>query len=113
MSEAITQFYKDLKGKKVAFIGAGVSHRECIELFAKAGAQVTLCDKKPNLDAFGAFGPVLEQLGVRLSLGEGYLEGLKGQDMIMRTPGFEFYTPELQQAAQNGACAVSYTHLSL
>ena len=55
MSEAITQFYKDLKGKKVAFIGAGVSHRECIELFAKAGAQVTLCDKKPNLDAFGAF----------------------------------------------------------
>ena len=111
MSEAITQFYKDLKGKKVAFIGAGVSHRECIELFVKAGAQVTLCDKKPNLDAFGAFGPVLEQLGVRLSLGEGYLEGLKGQDMIMRTPGFEFYTPELQQAAQNGACVTSKMEL--
>ena len=70
MNETIAQFYKDLKGKKVAFIGAGVSHRECIEIFANAGAQVTLCDKKPDLQAFGDYAPVLERLGVQLSLGE-------------------------------------------
>ena len=111
MNETIAQFYKDLKGKKVAFIGAGVSHRECIEIFANAGAQVTLCDKKPDLQAFGDYAPVLERLGVQLSLGEGYLEGLKGQDMILRTPGFEFYTPELQQAARDGSCVTSEMEL--
>ena len=41
-----------LKGKKVAFIGAGVSHKQCIEQFVEMGAQVTLCDKKPNVEAF-------------------------------------------------------------
>ena len=111
MNETIAQFYKDLKGKKVAFIGAGVSHRECIEIFANAGAQVTLCDKKPDLQAFGDYAPVLERLGVQLSLGEGYLDGLKGQDMILRTPGFEFYTPELQQAARDGSCVTSEMEL--
>lgn len=111
MNETIAQFYKDLKGKKVAFIGAGVSHRECIEIFANAGAQVTLCDKKPDLQAFGDYAPVLERLGVQLSLGERYLEGLKGQDMILRTPGFEFYTPELQQAARDGSCVTSEMEL--
>ena len=30
-------------GKKVAFIGAGVSHKRCIEQFVELGAQVTLC----------------------------------------------------------------------
>ena len=29
------KFYNELKGKKVAFIGAGVSHKQLIEIFAK------------------------------------------------------------------------------
>uniref|UniRef100_UPI00349EC50F Mur ligase family protein n=1 Tax=uncultured Ruthenibacterium sp. TaxID=1905347 RepID=UPI00349EC50F len=111
MNEAITQFYKSLKGKKVAFIGAGVSHRECIKIFSNAGAHVTLCDKKTDISAFGEYGDVLKQLGVTLSLGEHYLDGLQNQDMIMRTPGFEFYTPELQQAAKDGACVTSEMEL--
>ena len=87
MSEKTTSFYEGLKGKRVAFIGAGVSHRECIEIFCKKGAVVTLCDKKPDLAAFGPYGETLKELGVTLSLGENYLDGLRGQDMIMRTPG--------------------------
>ena len=46
------QFYEELKDKKVAFIGAGVSHKQLIGIFAKKGAQVTLCDKK-QLEDFG------------------------------------------------------------
>ena len=63
--------------------------------------------------AFGDYAPVLERLGVQLSLGERYLEGLKGQDMILRTPGFEFYTPELQQAARDGSCVTSEMELDV
>lgn len=111
MSEKTTSFYGGLKGKRVAFIGAGVSHRECIEIFCKKGAVVTLCDKKPDLAAFGPYGETLKELGVTLSLGENYLDGLRGQDMIMRTPGFEYFTPALQEAKAQGAQVTSEMEL--
>ena len=50
MSKA-TDFYDSLNGKKVAFIGAGVSHKTLIKMFSEYGANVTLCDKK-TLDKF-------------------------------------------------------------
>ncbi len=96
------QFYKDIKGKKVSIIGAGVSHRELIPLFARAGAQVTLCDKK-NPEQLGELYTQLQELGVGFSLGESYLDGLQGADMILRTPGFEYYTPALQAAKAAGS----------
>lgn len=104
------KFFEILTGKKVAFIGAGVAHRDLLVLFARAGAKVTLCDRKPLAD-FGPFGDELMSLGVRLSLGENYLDGLAGQEMILRTPGFEFYTPALQQAKQAGALVTSEMEL--
>ena len=92
-----------VRGKKVAFIGAGVSHKELIPQFVEMGAKVTLCDKKPNLEAFGEYSETLKKLGIGLSLGENYMDGFEGQDIIMRTPGFEFYTPALQKAHEHGA----------
>ncbi len=104
------KFFTTLGGKKVAFIGGGVAHRDLLLLFARAGAKVTLCDKRSLAD-FGAFGDELLGLGVRLSLGENYLNGLAGQEMILRTPGFEFFTPELQKAGQEGAQITSEMEL--
>ncbi len=103
-------FFYSLGGKKVAFIGGGVAHRDLIVMFANAGAQVTLCDLHTLAD-FGAFGEELLSLGVRLSLGENYLNALAGQDMILRTPGFGFYTPELQAASHAGAIVTSEMEL--
>ncbi len=109
MSKA-TDFYNGLKGKKVAFIGAGVSHKTLIRMFSERGAVVTLCDKK-ELEKFGDYANTLKELGVNLSLGENYLEGLKNQDMIMRTPGFEFYTKELQDEIEKGTLVTSEMEL--
>ena len=104
------KFYNELKGKKVAFIGAGVSHKQLIEIFAKKGAVVTLCDKK-ELDGFGEYAETLKELNINLSLGENYLEGLKNQDLIMRTPGFEFFTKELQDELNKGTEVASEMEL--
>ena len=98
-------------GKKVAFIGAGVSHKPCIEQFAALGAQITLCDQKPNLEAFGPYAETLRRLGVRLSLGERYTDGFAGQDIILRTPGYEYYKPELQAALRAGTVVTSEVEL--
>ncbi|MEG2929144.1 MAG: UDP-N-acetylmuramoyl-L-alanine--D-glutamate ligase [Oscillospiraceae bacterium] len=95
MDIQIQEFWEQLKGRRVAFIGAGVSHKKLIEIFCAKGAIVTLCDKK-RLEDFGEYANTLKALKVQLSLGENYLDGIKNQDIIMRTPGFEFFTKELQ-----------------
>ncbi len=99
-----------INGKKVAFIGAGVSHKTLIGQFCEMGAKVTLCDQK-QLDQFGEYADILQQLNVTLSLGEHYLDGLQGQDIIMRTPGFEYFTPALQKAKQAGSLITSEMEL--
>ena len=38
----IEQLQDLIQGKKVAFIGAAVSHKRCIEQFVELGGQVTL-----------------------------------------------------------------------
>ena len=58
MEKQIEDFYRSLRGRRVAFIGTGVTNQQCIELFARCGAQITLCDKKPDLAAFGEYGEV-------------------------------------------------------
>lgn len=107
----IEQLQNLIKGKKVAFIGAGVSHKRCIEQFVELGAQVTLCDQKKSLEDFGAYADTLRRLHVRLSLGEHYTDGFAGQDIIMRTPGYEYYRPELQAALQAGTKVTSEVEL--
>lgn len=111
MTEQIAAFYRSLRGKRVAFIGTGVTNQQCIELFSRCGAEITLCDKKPNVEAFGPYAEALQKLNIRYSLGERYLDGLAGQEMIMRTPGFEYYTPQLVAAREAGADVTSEMEL--
>ena len=100
-----------VRGKKVAFIGAGVSHRTLIEEFAALGAEVTLCDKKERAEDFGAYADTIRRLGIRLSLGQHYMDGFAGQDIILRTPGFEFYQKPLQDAIAAGTMVTSEVEL--
>lgn len=111
MTATIEAFYRSLAGKRVAFIGTGVTNQTCIELFRRCGADITLCDKKPDVDAFGPYADALKKMDIRFSLGSRYLDGLAGQEMIMRTPGFEYYTPQLVAAREAGAEVTSEMEL--
>ena len=73
-----------IKGKKVAFIGAGVSHKTLIKEFVELGAHVTLCDQKKSVEDFGDYAATIKELGIDLSLGENYLDGFKGQRLSFR-----------------------------
>ncbi len=107
----VEQLQALVKGKRVAFIGAGVSHKRCIEQFVELGAEVTLCDQKESVEKFGEYAATLRRLNVRLSLGERYTDGFAGQDIIMRTPGYEYFRPELQAALAGGALVTSEVEL--
>ncbi len=100
-----------VRGRNVAFIGAGVSHKTLIKEFVQLGANVTLCDRKDSIEQFGDYADTLRKLGVRLSLGENYMDGFKGQDIILRTPGFEYYQKPLQDAIAAGTMVTSEVEL--
>ena len=104
-NERAVRFFQQMKGKSVAFCGIGVSNLPLIRQFAQLGAVVTACDKRSR-QQLGATADELEEMGVALKLGEGYLEDLN-QEVIFRSPGMRFTLPQLERARANGAAVTS------
>ena len=110
MNDRLNSFYRSLNHKKTAFIGLGRSHRELLPMFAKQGAKVTLRDRRTR-EQIGEEAELLEQQGITLKLGEGYLDGLCEENLILRTPGMNYLTPALQQARESGVAVTSEMEL--
>ena len=94
-------YIDEIKGKRIAVIGIGVSNTPLIELLLQNGCDVTACDKR-SLEQMGELGLRLQEQGAKLKLGEDYLEGLD-QDLIFRTPGLMPFDPHLEAARQRGS----------
>ena len=45
MKKNITDFFNDIKGKKIAFCGLGVSNLPLVKLIAEKGMDILACDK--------------------------------------------------------------------
>ena len=110
MNDKLELFYRGLKDQKVSFIGLGRSHRELLPMFVSKGARVSLRDKRTR-EQIGEEAGQLEALGIRLILGEGYLDNLCEEDMILRTPGMYYYHSALQEAQRSGVAVVSEMEL--
>ncbi len=106
MSQELEAYYRALRGKRVFFLGAGISHRELIRQFAAKGAAVTLCDRKSRAQ-LGAFGEEIAALGVSFELGESYLSRLREAQIVFRTPGIDYTKPEIQAAVEAGVTVTS------
>lgn len=105
MSRDFNLFKQEIQGKKVGVVGLGVSNIPLIRYLLTLGAEVYGFDQRK-----------LEELSqevhdfkaeVRLSLGENYLEGLTGLDMIFKTPGMRIDHPALLSAKEEGAIITS------
>lgn len=99
-------FFAEMKNKKVALIGTGVSHIDLIGLLLKKNIDVTVCDKKSRAE-MGELADKLEKGGAKLSLGENYLDAIYKSDVVFRTPGMYFLSPELQKARDMGIVVTS------
>jgi len=106
----VERFFEGIKGKRITFIGLGVSHCELVTIFAEKGALVEVCDRQPRTQLGDA--DTLEAQGITLHLGEDYLKHLNG-DVILRTPGMRFHTPELTAARERGQVVTSELELFL
>ncbi len=99
------QFFENLAGKTVTFCGIGRSHMPLMKMFQEKGAIVSARDKRA-FEELGENGRTLEQLGVKLILGEDYLRNLD-EEIIFRTPGMRYHLPELESARKRGAVVTS------
>lgn len=101
MTDKIEAYFMSLRGKKIALVGFGVSHRELTKLLAKKGAKVFLCDRKEQNEFEDDFSEYLN-LGVTLLFGEQYADRLHEMDVVFRTPGLAITSPILRKAADAG-----------
>lgn len=98
----IQEYLSALEGKRVAVVGIGVSNTPLIKMLLRAGVKVLACDRSPR-EEFGGTIEELESLGAQVRLGEDYLDGLEGCDVIFRTPGLRPDVPQLEAARKRGA----------
>jgi len=106
VNEKLEQFKKDIITKKVAVLGIGISNTPLIRYLGSMGVSVTAFDKADR-DELEPVLNTLEGLDVQYCLGEGYLEKLKGFDVIFKTPKVRFDIPELLREAEAGALITS------
>ena len=101
MNNKLEQFKKDIRSKKVAVLGIGISNTPLIRYLGDLGVEITAFDRsdesdlKPTLDA-------LKGLDIQYSLGKDYLSKLSGFDVIFKTPKVRFDIPELLREAEAG-----------
>lgn len=102
----VQKFFSDIKNKKIAFIGTGVTNTNIIKLFLSKNLDVTICDRK-SAEQMGELYTELAELGAKYILGESYLDTLTDFDIVFRSPGVYFNNPKLQEAIKMGVAVTS------
>ena len=100
------EFKKFINGKNVAVVGIGVSNIPLINFLVKLGANVTGFDMKSE-EALGEVAVDFKKKGVKLELGEKYLEKLTGYEVIFKTPSMRIDCEALVRAKKEGSYITS------
>ncbi|MDD5603811.1 MAG: UDP-N-acetylmuramoyl-L-alanine--D-glutamate ligase [Eubacteriales bacterium] len=109
-NKKLKDFKRDITGKKVAFLGIGVSNTPAVKYLVSLGAKVAAFDKA-GPEKIGRFLEGLSEIDVELHLGNDYLSCLTGYDYIFRTPVIRPDLPEIRQAIAEGAVLTSEIEL--
>lgn len=107
MKKDFTEFKNFIKGKNVAVVGIGISNIPLIYFLLKLGATVTALDKKTEDKLDKDLVKDFNTKGVKLCLGEKYLDSLCGFQVIFKTPSMRIDNPALVKAKESGAYITS------
>ena len=100
------EFKMFINKKKVAVVGIGVSNIPLINFLVKLGANVTAFDMKSE-EALGSIAIEFKEKGVKLELGENYLDSLTGFEVVFKTPSMRIDCEALKRAKDEGAYITS------
>lgn len=105
MNEIQTRYIENLKSKKIAVIGIGVSNAPVCKMLKQLGCDVIACDKKSIVE-LGTFGEVLTECEIPLKSGDDYMDNLD-VDVIVRAPGMYYLNEKLQAYKAKGITVTS------
>ena len=106
MKKDFKEFKEFIKNKNVAVVGIGVSNIPLIKFLVKLGADVSAFDIKDE-KALGDIANDFKEMGVKLILGEGYLDKLTGFDVVFKTPSMRIDSEALVRVKNEGAYITS------
>ncbi len=106
MKRKFQEFKDFIKDKNTAVVGIGVSNVPLINFLIELGAEVTAFDKKTE-EQLGDTANELKARGVKLVLGQSYLEKLQGYEVIFKSPSFRIDNPAFQKEKERGAYITS------
>ena len=102
-NQKLEEFKQNIKGKYVAIMGMGVSNTPLIKYLLDLDVNITVFDKKTEEELGKALIEEYVLQGINFSLGDDYLDGLHGYDIIFRTPGMRPDFPAIQKELERGA----------
>ena len=106
MGKDFKEFKQFISNKKVAVVGIGVSNIPLINFLLDLGAVVTAFDQKTKED-LGQVAGDFDKKGVKLELGEGYLNNLTGFEVVFKTPSMRIDSEALVKVKNEGAYITS------
>lgn len=111
VNEKLIEFNNYIRQRRVAVLGIGVSNIPLIDYLYKHNSYVTLFDKKEEEKIDKTVINKIKDYGMKLSLGENYLDKLKGFDIIFRSPSIRPDIPEIVEELRKGAILTSEIEL--
>lgn len=99
----LEEFEKNLKNKKVAVIGVGVSNIPLIDYLYKKQANVTIFDDREQSKISQEIIEKISKYKFKNYFGKGNLENLHGFELIFRSPSCLPTKPELVKEKERGA----------
>lgn len=112
-NKKLEEFNKFLNNRKVAVIGLGVSNLPLLDYLHDKNAKVTVFDQRTIDDIPKETMDKITSYAFEFSLGQFYLEKLKGFELIFRSPSCLPSVPELVAEEKNGAIVTSEVELVL
>lgn len=107
MFNSLEEFNFFLKDKKIAVLGLGVSNVSLLKYLAPKGCAVTVFDVTEKEQLKHTILQFKDYENISYCLGKNYLAGLKGFDVIFKTPVIRHDIPELEREKERGALITS------
>ena len=110
-NQKLIEFERYIENKKVAIIGLGVSNLPLIDYFHEKKSNVMVFDSREIGEIPKEIIDKITNYAMEMSLGKGYLNKLKGFDLILRSPSCLPTIPELEEEANKGAIVTTEVEL--
>lgn len=102
INKKLKEFEQNIKGKKIAIIGLGVSNTPLLDYFKDKNVKLTIFDNRTIDELDKNIINKIKENNIDYYFGKDNLKNLKGFYMIFRSPSVMASIPEIEEEVKNG-----------